>query len=39
MNWIEKKIEYVNTQIENSKLREKADYKWINKFILSCYNM
>ena len=39
MEWIEKKIEYINTQIEKSELREKADYNWINKFILSCYNM
>lgn len=39
MEWIEKKIEYINIQIEKSELREKADYNWINKFILSCYNI
>ncbi len=37
MEWIEKKIEYINTQLEKSILREKADYKWIENFILNCY--
>ena len=39
MDWIEKKIEYINTQLEKSTLREKADYKWIEKFILKCYKI
>ena len=39
MDWIEKKIEYINTQLEKSRLREKADYKWIEKFILKCYKI
>lgn len=37
MEWIEKKIEYINDLIEKSNLREKSDYDWINNFILSCY--
>ena len=37
MGWIENKIEYINDLIEKSNLREKADYDWINNFILSCY--
>lgn len=39
MNWIEKKIEIINDKIEKSTLRTKADYKWINNFIISCYNV
>ena len=39
MNWIEKKIEIINDKIEKSTLRTKADFKWINNFIISCYNM
>lgn len=38
MNWIENKIKYIDEKLlPNSTLREKADYKWIDEFILSCY--
>lgn len=37
MEWIEKKIEYINVQLEKSTLREKADFNWIKNFILTCY--
>ena len=38
MNLIEDKIIYIeNVLLPNSTLREKADYKWIENFILKCY--
>ena len=37
MEWIEKKFEYINMQLEKSTLREKADFNWIKNFILTCY--
>ena len=38
MQMIEDKIYNIdNNLLPNSRLREKADYKWIEKFILSCY--
>ena len=39
MDWIEKKIEHINYLIKKSTLREKADFNWINNFILKCYNI
>ena len=38
MNWIEGHIWHIDeVLLPKSTLREKADYKWIEKFILSCY--
>lgn len=38
MNWIEAKIKYIEEiLLPQSDLREKADFKWIEEFILSCY--
>lgn len=38
MKWIEDKINLIdNKLLPKSTLREKADYKWIDTFILSCY--
>ena len=38
MKLIEEKINRIdNRLLPNSTLREKADYKWIEQFILSCY--
>lgn len=38
MEMIENKIENIdNNLLPNSTLREKADYKWIETFILNCY--
>lgn len=39
IDFINKKIDYIeNVLLPNSKLRDKADHKWIEKFILNCYN-
>jgi len=39
MGLIEDKIVYIeNVLLPNSSLNEKADYKWIEKFILKCYD-
>ena len=39
MNLIEEKIKIIDERLlPNCTLREKADYKWIEKFILKCYN-
>lgn len=38
MSWIEDHIMYIDeVLLPKSTLREKADYKWIEKFILNCY--
>ena len=38
IEWIEKKIDLIdNNLLPNSNLREKADYKWIENFILKQY--
>jgi predicted nucleotidyltransferase len=38
MKLIEEKINRINNRLlPNSTLREKADYKWIEQFILKCY--
>lgn len=38
MNYIEEKINLIdNKLLPESTLREKADYKWIDKFVLKCY--
>ena len=40
MKLIEEKINRIdNRLLPNSTLREKADYKWIEKFILKCYGV
>ncbi len=38
MYWIENKINLIDSKLlPESTLREKADYKWIEQFILKCY--
>ena len=38
MSWIEDHIMYIDeVLLPKSTLREKADYKWIEQFILNCY--
>ena len=38
MNWIEGHIWHIDeVLLPKSTLREKADYKWIEKFIINCY--
>lgn len=40
MKWIEDKINLIDNELlQKSTLREQADYKWIEKFILKCYNL
>jgi len=39
MTWIENHIMHIDDDLlPKSTLREKADYKWIETFILNCYN-
>lgn len=39
MKWIENKMDLIdNDLLPKSTLREKADYNWIEEFILSCYD-
>lgn len=40
MSWIEDHIMYIDdVLLPKSTLREKADYKWIEQFILKCYGI
>jgi predicted nucleotidyltransferase len=40
MSWIENHIMHIDeVLLPKSTLREKADYKWIEKFILDCYGI
>ena len=40
MKWIEGHIWHIDeVLLPKSTLREKADYKWIEEFILKCYGI
>ena len=40
IDFITKKIDYIDSDIlPNCKIREKSDFKWIENYILSCYNI